>query len=870
MQTTAPETPIVSTTTTLPNRGRRSRVQRVRYNAIQPPTSTVAETTLPAEKSKFTSDEKGQHAILFVAGKTHLSTVEIERKLKYKGNNRGSTIAYHISKMKKMKTTMPPELWSASVFSACQQWLSILHKPDPVVDSVAAPMSASDANLGVARRKRKAAEAALEEMAEDSSLSFVDAAEVQRKRFKLQKLSGRTVRNLKKNPKLNTNGRPPAFSPQMEIDLAFSIRYLRTFAIPVYRCDVKTLADKMLLAIPFSIRPFGRTGVSKKWIRSFMQRRGLEMKNQDANDINREFWMTSKNMFDCFLKLAEVAVGIGVALSNPAFVSWEATPKEMPITWIASEMWRVLEFDESACAPGQKSSEKPKGQSDKVVCCKTDGNATTARDSLPGNHISLMITLNFALENLPPGVVYDKGEDVLIGQELTTSDQGDPLTVPCMGVDGLENKEAFYSSNEKGSFDTAKLIDYLRFVLNSMPRKFTSICKGLLFIDGCQTHVSELFISFCHQHHIEVVIKVPYASSKMQSMDAQGGHFVRFKAIYRNNLQKRTASKALLYRQNYSRSGGVKRIAGSLGCSDFVPCAQSALDVVCTRNVHATALRHVGLVPFSMGPAFEMLEKEKVRTRQIDRLTQDTVHAAGASQQLVAFLPEFMGVLPEQQRTENPQHTAVCTAAVLAMEAKADAALLRGDKMTDDDMGAGAARLVVKNWAGLSQQQRNKLYTIGRANKWATQKSGGVFAKFGGHATALDHRVYQQATKARKKSIENNKVRRKATSAAAASAKEAQYKVLVGTKELPGALYLKGIGVRWVVTKVENYNTFKKDELFALAFVDGSFSTIELTQLKKKSKGDLVDGLAAYFTLKQSELARVARTTQGVAAPRLA
>ena len=81
---------------------------------------------------------------------------------------------------------------------------------------------------------------------------------------------------------------------------------------------------------------------------------------------------------------------------------------------------------------------------------------------------------------------------------------------------------------------------------------------------------------------------------------------------------------------------------------------------------------------------------------------------------------------------------------------------------------------------------------------------------------------------------------------------------------------MKGIGVRWVVTKVENYNTFKKDELFALAFVDGSFSTIELTQLKKKSKGDLVDGLAAYFTLKQSELARVARTTQGVAAPRLA
>ena len=33
--------------------------------------------------------------------------------------------------------------------------------------------------------------------------------------------------------------------------------------------------------------------------------------------------------------------------------------------------------------------------------------------------------------------------------------------------------------------------DLGRHVLESMPRKFSAVCKGLLFIDGCQTHVSE-------------------------------------------------------------------------------------------------------------------------------------------------------------------------------------------------------------------------------------------------------------------------------------------------------------------------------------------------------------------------------------------
>ena len=78
--------------------------------------------------------------------------------------------------------------------------------------------------------------------------------------------------------------------------------------------------------------------------------------------------------------------------------------------------------------------------------------------------------------------------------------------------------------------------------------------------------------------------------------------------------------------------------------------------------------------------------------------------------------------------------------------------------------------------------------------------------------------LYQQATNARKLAIENNKKRRKQHKETATAAKEAREKELVGTQAQPGALYLRGIGVRWLNIEEggANYGTFTVPELVAL------------------------------------------------------
>ena len=852
--------------TTLPTGGSRNRRRRVTIAVPEPATTSATSAKTSSISKKYSKEDKQQLAIILIENKTKLSARKVERKLGFDGVCNGTKIGYHIKKMKGCKAAMDPPLWTALVDNACAIWLPRIHAEDVLATATLTLPSKSDLALPAAKRKRAAANAALNDMSLDSELTFDVAAAKAAKRFKLGGLSGQALRNLKKNPQLKSSGRPQAIYHQIEVDLAYMITFFRRWEVPIYRCDVKTLMNRMLKPIPLERRPFPN-GVTDRWVVAFLKRHNLKCKNQNPNDLRRSFWMSSENMFDCFLKLAEVAVSIGVASENPSFKGWKETPEENPIFWIPSEMWRVIEFDESACEDGVKSNVRNKSEAHKVVCPEGD-DGTTRRDSLPSHHISMMVTIDFSKNNLPYGIVYDKGDHALIDANLTTNDQGAPMTIPCMGEDGVEEKEGFYFSNEKGSFDTDILIQYLTKVLESMPRKFTATMKGLLFIDGCQTHVSERFISFCHEHHIEVVIKVPYASSKMQSMDCQGGHFVRFKSIFHKELQRRTTAKAIAFQRQMSQRGGKKRCAGSVGLEDFVHCAEPALRTVCTAEVHTTALRVVGLVPFSMRPAFEMLAKEEAKKQQQQDDNTIEIDATNASAALMSGLPAFMGVADEQQRTTNTVATGVRDAAVLAMEAKADSALAAGTPMTDEDIGNAAARLVIKNWSGLVQHDRNKLYSLGSTIKWATQHSGGVFANFGGHPTASQHRAYQQATLARKLAIENNKKRRKQHKETATAAKEAHEQALVGTRAQPGALYLRGIGVRWANIQLggANYGVFTVPELIALAVVDGK---IDKKDVRGKKKSLLCERMQQYFLLKQAELPPMARANAGVPAQRL-
>ena len=106
-----------------------------------------------------------------------------------------------------------------------------------------------------------------------------------------------------------------------------------------------------------------------------------------------------------------------------------------------------------------------------------------------------MKCINGAAENLPDGFVADLGDDADLGKHGLCDDDGAVFTTPCTdGKGGTEQREPFFSSNKKGSFDAAMLLRYLKFLKAEharVGRHFAKKKPGILFIDGCQTHLSQ-------------------------------------------------------------------------------------------------------------------------------------------------------------------------------------------------------------------------------------------------------------------------------------------------------------------------------------------------------------------------------------------
>ena len=90
----------------------------------------------------------------------------------------------------------------------------------------------------------------------------------------------------------------------------------------------------------------------------------------------------------------------------------------------------------------------------------------------------------------------------------------------------------------------------------------------------------------------------------------------------------------------------------------------------------------------------------------------------------------------------------------------------------------------------------------------------------------------------------------------------------MGTKEHPGPLYQRGIGVRWEGISLggANYSTFTVPELVTLAVIDGK---MDKKDVKGKKKAEVCTIMQPYFLLKQADLPAVHRTNAGVAAARL-
>ena len=95
---------------------------------------------------------------------------------------------------------MDASMWASLVDEVCKKWLPILNAANVADVSTLTMSSKSDLALSAGKRKRAAAIAGLNDMALDPKLTYDDAARAAAKRFKVDVLTGRTLRKLKEAP----------------------------------------------------------------------------------------------------------------------------------------------------------------------------------------------------------------------------------------------------------------------------------------------------------------------------------------------------------------------------------------------------------------------------------------------------------------------------------------------------------------------------------------------------------------------------------------------------------------------------------------------------------------------------------------------
>ena len=324
-------------------------------------------------------------------------------------------------------------------------------------------------------------------------------------------------------------GRPPALHGScaaIEDALRWTIDYLRSTKSPVWKGLIFKLVN-------FALEPLGDLsplplGATDSWYEGFLRRNNFKSFNEEPLDITRELWMTAVNLFKSYLNFAARCILLKVAVKNDKWVSYQATPNEPPIVWIKEELWRVFESDEIGFDLGIKTEDRAKTQQERMVgrkgCCRL-----VVRDAKSKHHISGLMTIswNDGGQTMMSGMCMDAGEGACLGEHKLQDDDGTPFTVPLPdGNGGVEETEVFWWSNKKGSWDQDAIIAYMKVLVERHQRihkkRFTEEKPGIWFVDGCQVHICQAVIVALRKLHVEVQLKLPYSSSKTNTMDARG------------------------------------------------------------------------------------------------------------------------------------------------------------------------------------------------------------------------------------------------------------------------------------------------------------------------------------------------------------
>ena len=644
------------------------------------------------------------------------------------------------------------------------------------------------------------------------------------------------MRALENGEEIHVQGRPLVVPEAIEDALCWYVTFCFSRRFPLYKSQIKEYANKMLAQLGDQ-NPC-KKGVTDSWYKRFLDRKVLRSGNVEGLDVKRAEYLTSENVFQSFLMLTEKLEGEKIIEKNPAcppgknFSNWrDPSMKGIPkFFWNGKKMHRVIEFDESSVELGIKSDKNGKSKIERVVVPGEAKSIQVLMDRLPATRCSLLHAHTAGGMQLRLGLVFNCGDDALLSKFIRGSN-GEKITTRFFGQD----VEPFYDSNKFGAFKTDTIIKYLTCIkadYEAIGEPATKENKLFVYIDGCQTHISQPLLEWCVANHFVIILKLPYGSSILQSQDCYGGTFRTFKPALRVALILKVHNKVLQYNFASEEERRKKKMTKRLSPTDFVDCMLAPVKEACNMTRSLTALRVVGVNPLTFAPFYEIMAAEE-NTKAVAASSNKCISSRYASKYpdkiadaIGAFKTTLIDTFTAKPCTQLPtieysgEAASARDAAHNAVKAYHSA---DGDTLDDDDV--------------------NYVIDHGDAKRWTTLRAGGVWSKFRANPTGPMMMAYTAGAAAYKAFILSASKERTAARDAARSEKESDLKVTA--LALYDALKVDNFAVP------VNTRSNKKDDFIALLFFFGrdfwDGNTLYLPPNPKNPKKGVVWEILARF-----------------------
>ena len=282
---------------------------------------------------------------------------------------------------------------------------------------------------------------------------------------------------------------------------------LRAQKFPVFRDDVMAWATHLIKNTP-AANNFVNGEATVGWYQSWLRRHNMTTGAERPLELTRAEWASPINVEKYFDVAAEIMVNAGVAEPNPHYDRTKPYDEAVFITRPSM----IASFDETRV--NLDSTETSKGKTDRSIRAPgDDGETIVTKSSSSATSVCGRLGNGKAL---PVYTVFDSG------------DTFHPTWAPHIMSDIKDKDDNLipwrYASNEKGSLTEQLAKDYITMILHpclgSPPSRNDAPGKqGVVICDGVGTHIGLAVLEAALELGIEVILRVPHLSYRLQGED---------------------------------------------------------------------------------------------------------------------------------------------------------------------------------------------------------------------------------------------------------------------------------------------------------------------------------------------------------------